>query len=425
MTSTAQRPLQWAVRVCLLACAPLIARGADDTSSNWPYTGSYIGVEGGLNWESPQDYRSDGSVIDRLHFNRGWDAGVITGYSFESGLRPELELAYRRNNLGHDQFARAGGYDNADSALANLWYDFKAPSGPLSVVHPYLGGGAGAVRSHYHDATIAGGAIASDYATEFGYQAGAGVGFDITPRLTFSVDYRHLWADRGSFHDTIAAPLDVRQRYLANTALLSVRYSFGAPPAVAVTAPPPAPAPAPPPEAVIAAAPPPPPVVVAPTPCAAPAGFQVDANCHIIEQKVVVRAVDFEYNSAQLTGPARQTLDQVGSALAAQSELSVEIQGYTDSTGPAQYNLRLSQRRAESVRDYLVSKGINSSMLTAHGYGKESPISSNATAEGRAQNRRVAFAVTHAPAHVTLDAQDATPASTEAAKQGDPVKTGK
>jgi len=417
MKLISHRPLQWAIRAsaALLACTALMAHAGE---------GPYIGVDGGLNWESPQDYRSDGSVVDRLHFKRGWEAGLVSGYSFASGLRPELELAYRRNNLGHDEFGQGGGYDNADSALANLWYDFKAPSGPFSVVHPYLGGGAGAVRSHYHNATIAGGEIASDYATEFGYQAGAGVGFDVTPRLTLSLDYRHLWTNRGSFRDTFVAPLDVKQRYLANTALLSVRYAFGSPPAVAVAAPPPLPPP-PLPAPVVAAAPPPPPIVVAPAPCTAPAGFQVDAHCQIIDQKVVVRAVDFEYNSAQLTGPARQTLDQVGSALAAQPGLIVEIQGYTDSTGPAEYNLRLSQRRAQSVKEYLVSKGVIESTLAAHGYGKENPMYSNATAEGRAQNRRVAFQVTHAPAHVQVDAQEATPASTEAAKQGDPVKTGK
>jgi hypothetical protein len=64
-------------------------------------------------------------------------------------------------------------------------------------------------------------------------------------------------------------------------------------------------------------------------------------------------------------------------------------------------------------------------MLTARGYGKQNPMSSNATAEGRAQNRRVAFEVTHVLAHVKVDAEEATPASAEAAKQGDPVKTGK
>jgi len=151
----------------------------------------------------------------------------------------------------------------------------------------------------------------------------------------------------------------------------------------------------------------------------------VDANCRIIEQTVIVRSVDFEFNSAQLTVPAQQTLDQVASALTAQPELTVEIQGYSDSTGAAEYNLRLSQRRADSVKGYLTNKGVNASTLTARGYGKENPVASNGTAEGRAQNRRVAFEVTHAPAHVKVDVENATHASTEAAKHGDPIKTEK
>jgi OOP family OmpA-OmpF porin len=159
-------------------------------------------------------------------------------------------------------------------------------------------------------------------------------------------------------------------------------------------------------------------------PCRAPPGFQVDANCRIIEQKVVLRAVDFVYNSAQLTEPARQTLDQVATALSAQPNLAVAIQGYTDSTGSAEYNLNLSQRRADSAKAYLVTKGIDASTLTARGYGEADPVASNATAEGRAQNRRVEFEVRNAPAHVTVESPGASRASTEAARPGDPVKTG-
>ena len=112
-------------------------------------------------------------------------------------------------------------------------------------------------------------------------------------------------------------------------------------------------APTPPPPPVARALPPPPPPEPAPPPppppappaCVAPAGFQVDANCRIIEQTLVVRAVDFEFNSADLTLPARQTLDEVAASLVKQPELKVEIQGYTDSTGSAEYNLHLSQKR--------------------------------------------------------------------------------
>jgi len=173
------------------------------------------------------------------------------------------------------------------------------------------------------------------------------------------------------------------------------------------------------------APPPPPPPPPAPEPCHAPAGFQVDANCRIIEQTLVVRAVDFEFNSLRLTEPAQETLDEVATALAKQPEMQVEIQGYTDSIGTDAYNLSLSQKRADAVKAYLVGKGLNSSSLTAKGYGKADPIASNATKEGRAQNRRVAFAVTSAPDHVKVVTKDATDASTEAAEQKDPAVTPK
>jgi OOP family OmpA-OmpF porin len=191
-------------------------------------------------------------------------------------------------------------------------------------------------------------------------------------------------------------------------------------------------APTPPPPPVARALPPPPPPEPAPPPppapppaCVAPAGFQVDANCRIIEQTLVVRAVDFEFNSAELTLPARQTLDEVAASLVKQPELRVEIQGYTDSTGSAEYNLHLSQKRSESVRSYLISQGVNPVGLTAKGFGKANPIATNASTEGRAQNRRVAFQVTSAPEHVKVVTEEATPASTEAAKQGEPARAKK
>ena len=406
MNRTARHPLALTLPALLLATGSLIAR-ADD--------GPYIGAEGGANWESAQDIRQDSKVLDKINFDKGWAAGLIGGYSFANGLRPELELDHRSNHLDHDFIGLDHGLDRAESAFANLWYDFKAPTGFFSVVHPYLGGGVGAVRSYYHNANLGGFPIADDYATEFGYQAGAGLGYDVTRHLTLGLDYRHVWTNRGAFAPPtgVGAPYD--QRYLANTALISVRYAFGSLPP---PPPPPEMPPPPPPPAAPAPAPEPPPVAAAPAPCNAPAGFQVDANCRIIQQTVIVRAVDFEFNSVTLTAPAQQTLDEVASALAKQPELRIEIQGYTDSIGSDAYNLKLSQRRAEAVKLYLVSKGANGSTLTAHGYGKANPVASNDTPQNRAKNRRVAFEVTNSVPNVKVDVQPATPESTEAAEQG-------
>lgn len=408
------RSLSWSLSAAVLASSSLV-QAAD---------GPYVGLEGGLNWENPQTLRLDQSPFDKLNFDTGWLAGIAGGYSFHNGLRPELELDYRQNKLKHDLFGGADGHDNAASAFANLWYDLKLPNTALSAFHPYLGGGVGAVRSFYRSAELDGFPIVDDYASEFALQAGAGVGYDLTPHLTVSLDYRRLWVNRGSFHNdvygaTLPQPYAENQRYGAQSAMLSVRYAFGSPPAAPAEPAPPPPAPPPPPAAVTEPAPPPPPAVPAPPPpCAPPAGFQVDANCHIIDQKIVVRAVDFEFNSTRLTAPAQDTLSQVATALAAQPALMVEIQGYTDSKGAAAYNQKLSQRRADAVLQYLVSRGVNGSALTARGYGPASPIASNATAEGRAQNRRVAFVVTNAPEHVNVQTEQATPASTEAAEQG-------
>ncbi|KAF0192945.1 MAG: OmpA-OmpF porin OOP family [Gammaproteobacteria bacterium] len=69
--------------------------------------------------------------------------------------------------------------------------------------------------------------------------------------------------------------------------------------------------------------------------------------------------------------------------------LRIEVAGHTDNAGSAQHNMRLSRQRAEAVRLYLVSQGVDAGRILAKGYGPANPVTSNATAEGRAENRRV------------------------------------
>ena len=76
------------------------------------------------------------------------------------------------------------------------------------------------------------------------------------------------------------------------------------------------------------------------------------------------------------------------------AETNITIFGYTDSTGPADFNLKLSGERAASVRNYLISKGLNTGRFTVTGMGIADPIASNETTSGRAENRRVEFAIT-------------------------------
>jgi OOP family OmpA-OmpF porin len=119
-----------------------------------------------------------------------------------------------------------------------------------------------------------------------------------------------------------------------------------------------------------------------------PPGLKVDANgCEI--EELVLKGVTFETASAKLTGDSAATLDAVVAILKLRPNARAEIHGYTDSVGGGPYNLKLSERRAKSVMDYLVDHGIPAEGLSAKGFGKDDPVASNATADGRAQNRRV------------------------------------
>lgn len=102
-----------------------------------------------------------------------------------------------------------------------------------------------------------------------------------------------------------------------------------------------------------------------------------------------LRGVSFEPGKARLLPQSTRGLDEVAAALIANPQWQVEVAGHTDSTGSAAVNQRLSQARATAVRAYLVSRGVPATRLVARGYGSSDPVASNATAEGRARNRRV------------------------------------
>lgn len=119
------------------------------------------------------------------------------------------------------------------------------------------------------------------------------------------------------------------------------------------------------------------------------AGTQVDGFGCAIDEVIVLRGVNFHTDSDRLTDESIVILDGVSTTLNAHPELKLEVSGHTDSVAEDDYNKHLSQRRAERVRDYLVSKGAAADNLTAKGYGEERPVASNETAEGKALNRRV------------------------------------
>ena len=124
-----------------------------------------------------------------------------------------------------------------------------------------------------------------------------------------------------------------------------------------------------------------------------PAGERVMSNGCAEQQSVVLRGVNFELDSAQLTVNAETILDSVATTLNDSPGFDVELQGHTDSTGSDSYNMNLSQNRAQSVKNYLSDQGVSSSRLTAKGYGETQPVASNETRAGRSENRRVELKV--------------------------------
>jgi OOP family OmpA-OmpF porin len=111
------------------------------------------------------------------------------------------------------------------------------------------------------------------------------------------------------------------------------------------------------------------------------------------KQKIVLRGVNFDFDKAVIRADGKPVLDAAIQTLKEQPDVRVSVEGHTDSVGSDAYNQRLSERRAQAVADYLAAGGIARSRMSARGYGESKPVASNATDDGRAQNRRVELGV--------------------------------
>ena len=238
-------------------------------------------------------------------------------------------------------------------------------------VSPYFGAGLGAVRTNYrYD-----GGSSSGYDTHLGLETEVGLMIKLwestekTSKVSLRPEVKVRWADPGADRAT----------YQDVFYMVGVQFSFGGSPValpVAAEPPPPAPAPAPAPEAQFVA-----------------------------KTSITLEGVNFAFNSADLTEDSKPVLDATAEGLKKHPHVKVEIQGHTDSVGKAAYNLKLSQRRAQSVLDYLVKDGVGPDQMVAKGYGLTQPIASNKDADGRAKNRRVVMYVLSNPNDVNVKGQ--------------------
>jgi outer membrane protein OmpA-like peptidoglycan-associated protein len=104
----------------------------------------------------------------------------------------------------------------------------------------------------------------------------------------------------------------------------------------------------------------------------------------------------FDFNKYTLKPDAREKLAKISGILIAYPDLKVQVEGYTDNIGSDEYNQKLSEERADGVRDYLIAQSVPQSDVTAQGYGESDPVADNSTSAGRAENRRVQLVVSGA-----------------------------
>jgi len=143
------------------------------------------------------------------------------------------------------------------------------------------------------------------------------------------------------------------------------------------------------------------PVPVAAAPEPAPAPYVAPAPAPVAEvapvtvappQKLVLEGVNFDFDKATLRQEDIGSLDNDVATLKTWGDVDIEVAGHTDSMGSDAYNMKLSQQRADAVRNFLISRGVSADRLTAKGYGESQPVADNATEEGRFKNRRVELA---------------------------------
>jgi outer membrane protein OmpA-like peptidoglycan-associated protein len=265
-------------------------------------------------------------------YDTGYAVGGKIGYDFV-GWRAEVEGLYRNNQgrgwvqFNHANSAFVNGQINQVSVMANVLYDFA----PGAVITPYVGAGIGMV---FADPSLSGGCTMCGPA-QFGYQGIVGVAWNIDQSFRLSVDGRYFGSTSGGF--------DYRNNNI--TAMLGLTYKFAAP----------------------EAAPPPPP----PAPQAT--SFMVF----------------FDWDRSNLSQQALATIQQAANAFKAKGSARITATGHTDTSGPENYNMALSLRRANAVKDALVRDGVPATAIAVIGRGEQGLLVPTPDGVREPQNRRV------------------------------------
>ena len=341
-----------------------------------PVTGPYISLNLGAGYLQNQDtkgFSTNGfrtGVGGQIRTNVGGIGSAAVGYGLGNGFRIELQGDWSSDKLYHFGSGNGTGYQEQYHGFVNALYDFDlAPFGlPIA---PYVGVGGGYGASHLTNQHQAGfdpatgsstflrsTGSADDYAVQgiagLAYNVGAIPGLALTAEYRFTAQPSDQTYNGQYFEGTFAGRTKIKNDGLYNhQALLGIRYALFSP-----------------------APPPPPPAAAAPV---APPAVQ-PARTYL---------VFFDWDRADLTARARQIVGEAAAASTHVQTTTIEVNGYTDLSGTAAYNQRLSVRRAESVEAELVRDGVARGEISIHGYGETNPLVQTAKGVREPQNRRV------------------------------------
>jgi len=264
----------------------------------------------------------------------GWAVGGKAGYDFV-GPRLELEAGYGQIPVSANIPGTAiNGKVGQLTVMANLLYDFM----PTSVITPYIGAGAGIA---FVDSN------ASLGSTQFAYQGMLGVAYNVSEQLRFMVEGRYVGTTNPSVNTPFGNVSFQNQNILA---LAGVSYKFTAAP------------------------PPPPPPAAAPV---APPSFMVF----------------FDWDRANLSEQALTTIRQAANAYKQKGNARVTATGHTDTSGTEAYNMALSLRRANAVKDALVREGVPATNISVVGRGEQGLLVQTGPNVREPQNRRVEIVI--------------------------------